>query len=171
MDRGLEQAIHSIGDALNERFRHCRTIGRLKAVHGLPTLRKTVEDVVKRRAREGFSGNAGKIDELFDHILKHSRDIQDHVREVFEEAGARAFEDSPENVNAIIDEKRKAVQQTDESLVRALNDFLVQRSKDGGAAQNAGEIESAVLNSFETPDDPEFDDGLRMISEKIAALA
>ena len=170
MDSDLEQTIQSIAVALNERFRHCKSIGRLKAIHGLPTLRKTVEDVVKERARERFAGEPDQIDDVFDHILVHSRNLQDHVRTVFDEAGARAGETVSEDVDAEIDAHRKTVQQTDAALIVALNEFRALRSGNGGTGDFQEAVECALMNTLDTPDDPQFDDELRMISERIAAI-
>jgi chorismate mutase len=171
MDSALEKSIQAIANALNERFHHCRTIGRLKAVHGLPTLRKTVEDAVKQRARERFDGVGEEIDAVFDHILSHSRGLQDHVREAFEEAGAKAGGQLSDNVEAQIDEQRRTVQLADAALLDALNDYRARRSAGGDGADIAEEIANALLNTLETPDDPRFDEALRLISERIAALS
>lgn len=167
MDKVLEQNVKSIADALNDRFKHCRTIGRMKAIYGLPTLKKTVEDDVKRRARATFDGEGQSIDELFDHILIHSRSLQDHVRATFEDAGAIADGD----VGAQIEEQRITVQQADETLVQLLNEFRNCRASSGNGAPSAPEIADALLNALNTPDDPRFDDELRAISERIAALS
>lgn len=171
MDSALEKSIQAIANALNERFHHCKTIGRLKAVHGLPTLRKTVEEAVKQRARERFNGVGEEIDAVFDHILSHSRGLQDHVREAFEEAGARAGEKLSEDVDAQLDEQRRTVQLADAALLDALNDFRNSRSTIDNGSDFAEEIATALQNTLETPDDPRFDDELRRISETIAALS
>lgn len=171
MDSALEKSIQAIANALNDRFHHCRTIGRLKAVHGLPTLRKTVEDAVKQRARDRFEGVGEEIDAVFDHILSHSRGLQDHVRQAFEEAGAKAGEDLSDDVDAQIDEQRRTVQLADAALLDALNEFRARRSEGGNGSDLAEEIANALQNTLETPDDPRFDGELRLISEQIAALS
>jgi len=171
MDSDLEQTIRAIAEALNERFKHCKTIGRLKAIHGLPTLRKTVEDVVKERARIRFEGEPGKIDDVFDHILVHSRNLQDHVRAAFDEAGAKAGDAVSDNVDAEIEVHRKTVQQTDVALVEALNEFRALRAGNGDDGDCREAVERALLNTLDTPDDPRFDEELRLISERIAALS
>lgn len=170
MDNVLEQTVQSIADTLNERFKHCRTIGRMKAIYGLPTLKQKVEDDVKRRARATFSGDGQSIDELFDHILIHSRSLQDHVRATFEDAGARAGSEAGDNAGAQIEEQRITVQRADESLVALLNEFRERRAKAGNRAVDATEIATALQNALDTPDDAKFDDELRAISERIAAL-
>lgn len=171
MDKVLEQTVQSIADALNERFKHCRTIGRMKAIYGLPTLKKKVEDDVKRRARATFAGDGQSIDELFDHILTHSRSLQDHVRESFEDAGARAGGEAGEDSGSQIEEQRMTVQRADESLVALLNEFRERRAQLGNGVEIATEIATALQNALDTPDDAKFDDELRAISERIAALS
>lgn len=170
MDRVLEQTIKLIAEALNERFKHCRTIGRMKAIYGLPTLKKTVEEDVKQRARSTFQGDGSTIDELFDHILVHSRSLQDHVRATFEDAGARAASAADSDAAAQIDEQRNTVQQTDTALVELLNEFRERRANAGNGAELTPEIADALLNAMDTPADSKFDKELRAISERIAAL-
>jgi chorismate mutase len=171
MDKVLEQNVKSIADALNDRFKHCRTIGRMKAIYGLPTLKKTVEDDVKRRARATFTGEGQLIDELFDHILIHSRSLQDYVRDTFEDAGAKAGQDAVDDAVSQINEQRNTVQQADTTLVKLLNEFRERRASSENGAENSPEIADALLNALDTPDDARFDDELRAISERIAALS
>ncbi len=171
MDSALKESIQAIANALNERFHHCKTIGRLKAVHGLPTLRKTVEDAVKQRARERYEGVDQEIDIVFDNIMSHSRGLQDHVRAAFEEAGAKVGEKLTGDVDAQLDEQRKTVQLADTALLDALNDFRARRRESGQGNDLTEEIATALQNTLDTPDDPRFDDELRRISEGIAALS
>ena len=59
----------------------------------------------------------------------------------------------------------------DTTLVKLLNEFRERRASSENGAENSPEIADALLNALDTPDDARFDDELRAISERIAALS